>query len=253
MDNEPEVTREQMQETRTALSEKLETLEQQVVDTMQGASNAVNETVENVKDAVNDTVDNVKDAFNLQLQVKRHPWAMMAGSIALGGLGGYLLFRGRSDRPRANAESQLAPPDSPRLARQQNGVVNGHRAVEEASGKKAAPEVSQGPSKPGWLSGMTEQFGPEITKLKGLAIGTVLSALRDLITESASEQMKAQLAEMVDSITVKLGGQPIQGPVFKSGCCAPGEEHREQASSEMGGRPAFRSAGGAAERGVRPS
>jgi ElaB/YqjD/DUF883 family membrane-anchored ribosome-binding protein len=235
MDNEPEVTREQMQETRTALSEKLETLEQQVVDTVQGATNAVAETVENVKDAVHETVENVKDTFNLQLQVKRHPWGMVAGSLALGYLGGYLLFRRGSARSKANGGSQPAPPDSPQITKQQNGAVKGHRSVEEASRKQPVQEVSQSPSEPGWLSGVNNLFGTEITKLKGLVIGTVLSVVRDMITQSVPEQTKPALAEVMDSITVKLGGEPIRGPVVKDGFCARGEERQERNSSEMRG------------------
>jgi hypothetical protein len=45
MDNEPEVTRADLDETRASLSEKLETLEQQVVHSVHGATNAVNDTV----------------------------------------------------------------------------------------------------------------------------------------------------------------------------------------------------------------
>lgn len=232
MENEPEVTREQMDETRTALSEKMETLEQKVVDTMQGATDAVAETVENVKDAVHDTVENVKDTFNLQLQVKRHPWGMVAGSIAVGYLGGYVLSRSRSERPRANGWSPPASPGSPRITKQQNGAVKGHRSVEEASRKKPVQEVSQSPSEPGWLSGVNKLFGTEITKLKGLVIGTVLSVVRDLITQSVSEPLKPQVAEVMDNITVKLGGEPIRGPVVKDGFCARGQQDQERSSSE---------------------
>lgn len=223
MDNEPEVTREQMQDTRTALSEKLETLEQQVVATVQGATNAVTETVENVK-----------DAFNLPLQMKRHPWAVVAGSLALGYLGGYLLFRRRSDRPRAYDWSPAALPDSPRITLQPNGVVKGHHSVEEAAGQKPVQEASQGPSESGWLSGIHDLFGTEITQLKGLVIGKALGVVRDLITQSVPEPMKPQVVEMMDSITVKLGGEPIGSPVLKDGLCAGGEAHQEHTSSAMG-------------------
>ncbi len=100
MDNEPEVTLDaDGGNPRCPLGET----GQQVVDTVQGATTAVAETVENVKDAVHDTVETVKDTFNLHLQVKRHPWAMVAGAIALGWLAGYLLRRRRPHRSRANA------------------------------------------------------------------------------------------------------------------------------------------------------
>ena len=41
MDNESEVIRQQMDETRSALSDKVELLEQQVVETVHGATTAV--------------------------------------------------------------------------------------------------------------------------------------------------------------------------------------------------------------------
>src|SRR5579859_1541072 len=115
MDNEPEITRADLDETRASLSEKLETLEQQVVHSVHGATNAVNETVESVKDAVHDTVAKVRETLDIPLQVKQRPWGMVGGSIALGFLGGYLLRRRGLDRPSVSQYSQAAFPDSPRM------------------------------------------------------------------------------------------------------------------------------------------
>jgi len=106
MENEPELIRDQMQETRTALTEKLEALESQVSGTVQSATAAVTETVEavkstvaetvgTVKDSVQETVstvkESVKDAFDLPAHIERHPWAAMLGSVAVGYLGGRVL------------------------------------------------------------------------------------------------------------------------------------------------------------------
>src|SRR5437879_565808 len=102
MDNEPEeVIKHQMLETRASLAEKLETLEQQVVGTVQSATTAVTDTVESVKDAVQqtvemakesvtNTVEAVKDTFDLPRQVREHPWIMFAGSAAVGFAAGHL-------------------------------------------------------------------------------------------------------------------------------------------------------------------
>jgi hypothetical protein len=234
MDDEPEVTREQMDETRASLSEKLETLEHQVVDSVQDTSNAVQETVANVKDAVHETVAGVKDLFDLPLQMQRHPWLIVGGSIALGYLGGYLLLRRGSDRPTVQEAQQSTFPDRPRRTRRPNGVVKEHRFGEQASEKAPIKEVAQGPSEPGRLSGVSSRFGPEIAKLEGLVIGTVLSAVRDMITQSVPEPMRAQVGGVMDSFTVKLGGEPVQGPVFKDGFFAKGEEHEEPTSSPSG-------------------
>jgi hypothetical protein len=236
MDNEPDVTRADLDETRASLSEKLESLEQQVVHSVHGATTAVNETVESVKDAVHDTVATVRQTFDLPLQVKRRPWGMVGGSIALGYLGGYLLRCRGSDTSSARRRSRPVFPDGPQIAHHGNGDINGYRSMEEAPTKKPVQEVSQKPSEPGWLSVVNNQFGPEITKLKGLAIGTVLGVVRDLITQSGSEQMKAKVAEVVDSITVKLGGEPIRAPLVKDNLRAK-EEDSERNASAIGGAP----------------
>src|SRR5262249_50854816 len=102
MADEPKGIRDQMQDTRTALTEKLEALEQTVprtvetpprpvVQTVQTVTEATRETVGTVKDTVRQVADTVsgavetvKDTFNLPRQVQRHPWGMMFGSAAAG-------------------------------------------------------------------------------------------------------------------------------------------------------------------------
>ena len=75
MENEPEVIREQMQETRTGLAEKLEALEERVMgvatavsETVENVKEGVEGTVESVKETVSETVETVKDTFNLRKQ-----------------------------------------------------------------------------------------------------------------------------------------------------------------------------------------
>src|SRR5438874_1032546 len=126
MENEdPEVIRRRMLENRTALTEKLEALENQVMgvassvtNTVESVKEGVQETVEAVKDTVQDTVDNVKetfddtvttvkDTFNLPRQVERHPWAMLAGSVGAGLVLGVLLRR-RTRRAVVGAAESVA-------------------------------------------------------------------------------------------------------------------------------------------------
>src|SRR5262249_60811224 len=111
VENKPEVIRQQMQETRTALTEKLEALEHQVVETVQGARSAVTDTVESVRGAVHDTVCTVKETFDLNRQVERHPWAMVGGSFALGYVSGRLLKQATSalGRPGPGRGAPAAP------------------------------------------------------------------------------------------------------------------------------------------------
>jgi tetrahydromethanopterin S-methyltransferase subunit F len=234
MDNEPEVTREGMDATRASLSEKLETLEQHVARSVHDATDAVHETVEGVRDAVHDTVTTVRDSFDLPLQIKRHPWGMVAGSIALGYLGGYLSRRHGPERFRASQRSQPTFPDGPPINQHRNGDIKRHTSAEEASATKSVPEVLQVPSEPSWLTGVNNAFGAEIAKLKGLAIGTVLSVVRDMITQAGPEQMKEELGEVMDSFTVKLGGKPIRGSLFQENLR--GKETNERNALGVAGR-----------------
>jgi len=118
MAEEPEVIQEQMEETRSALADKLgaltgkitgtvETVQETVESTVANVSNtveAVEKVVENVAHSVEDTVEavsdtaqeavaNVKEAFNLPKQFNRHPWLFVGGSVLLGFVGGKLMLR----------------------------------------------------------------------------------------------------------------------------------------------------------------
>jgi hypothetical protein len=228
MENESDVTREQMDETRASMSEKMETLEQRVVDTAHDAADAAGHTVDNVKGAVHETVQNVKDAFDVRLQVARHPWAMVGGSVALGYLGGYLLFRKREAQPWAT--SQPAVPDNPKSPANHNGVVKDTRFQEEAFGKKPVANA-HAHADPSWLGRVHHRFEPEINKAKGLAIGMVLGVARDVIAQAVPDLFKAGLVDVIDGVTVELGGEPLHGPVPKDGPDASGERHDEPQST----------------------
>src|SRR4051812_17988281 len=86
-DEEAERIRQQMNETRADLTEKLEVLEQQVVG-----------TVETVKESVN----TVQHVFDLKYQMQERPWAIMAGAAAVGLLVGYSTGRHVPRRDRGN-------------------------------------------------------------------------------------------------------------------------------------------------------
>jgi len=74
----------------------------------------------------------------------------------------------------------------------------------------------------GWAvqhAGNAEGFGralaPEIDRLKGLAIGMVMGALRDFVTQNVPEPVSNELIEVMDSATGKLGGKPIESQVIQ--------------------------------------
>jgi ElaB/YqjD/DUF883 family membrane-anchored ribosome-binding protein len=214
---DPEAIRQRMEQTRTALTEKLETLENQVVQTVQGATSAVTETVESVKDAVHetvssvkesvsDTVETVKDTFDLPLQVERHPWVMFGGSVAVGYLAGTLLPSIGPGRIDWDAMSQPAEPQGFRAAE-----PRGFRATEETVRPNGRSSQMSN-----WLGNLSQTFGGEIDKLKGLAIGTALGVARDFLVQSVPEHLGDQVRELMDNFTTKLGGQRIEGPILRT-------------------------------------
>jgi ElaB/YqjD/DUF883 family membrane-anchored ribosome-binding protein len=224
MDNETEVIRHQMEETREALQEKLEKLEHEVKDTVTGATEAVHsvteavqqtvstvkgtvqETVETVKESVAETVETVKETFDIQRQVCEHPWLMMAGAVGVGFVGGRLLLRASSSAPAsASALAASAPTFG-------NGA--GFAA------RETAPAVSTSPKR-GWWGFITDHYSQELNQLKGLAVAAVGGVIRDALVSSVPPTLADRVREVVDGLTAKMGGQPIPGPVLSGSHAAP--------------------------------
>jgi ElaB/YqjD/DUF883 family membrane-anchored ribosome-binding protein len=217
MAEEPEVIRQQIEETRSSLADKIETLESEVRGTIREATATVNETVENVKETVEstisnvketvgETVDTVKETFNLQRHYDEHPWACLAATASGGFLLGSLI------------------PSSPRVGRNMNRMSNltGNPPVTEpryeppqytspAARYEPAPVAR---SEPGIVSSMMHQFSPELDKLKGLAIGVAVGVVRDLLKDMIPPNIAPQVNEVISGVTTKLGGEHIEGPIL---------------------------------------
>jgi hypothetical protein len=56
---------------------------------------------------------------------------------------------------------------------------------------------------------LADTLAPELHKLKGLAVGTALSLIREIFCTSLPEPIRPQLDEIVDRMIEKLGGEPI--------------------------------------------
>lgn len=221
MDQEPNVTgpgpdaiRRQIENTRSSLTDKLETLEAEVRQTVCNAKDAVVNTVETVKQKVEQTVDTVKHTFDLRAQVDDHPWAMVGGATAAGFVAGSLLpATDRMARRMSRQDTGLTPlamgngpaPPPPPFT---------HYTPPEPARSTAAATTE---AVQGWLGDLAQRFHPEINQLKGLAIGAAMALVRDLIRQSSPPNLTPQLSNIVDSVTEKLGGRPIEGSVLRSG------------------------------------
>lgn len=169
--------------TRTAMADKLEALE----DRMIGAAQSAQATVENSIQSAKDAVASVKRTFDLKHQVEERPWTIVGGCF-LAGL----------------AVSLLIPKGRPI---QESGI----RGRGPARTANASPTPDSFPLLPekAALPSVFEPFQEEIDKAKGIAIGYVMGLVRDSIKESAPH-MAPQIDELMNGITTKLGGEPVQ-------------------------------------------
>jgi len=216
MENETDVIREQMLETRTALTEKLEALQETVVHAVEGTTESVTETVQTVKDAVQDTVanvsdtvqdtvDTVKSTFDISRHVENHPWAMFGGAVALGYLGAKMLPSAATISHAATAAVGTGAGSA--ISHLSGNGSPGPSTTTSASQPAANfPAQQQGSS---WMKGLTEALGPVAHQLEGMAIGALTGVLGEMAMRAAPEGFKPQLKELIEKTTASLGGTPM--------------------------------------------
>jgi len=225
VDDKLEVIREQMEETRASLADKLEALETQLSDKVEGTAEAVANTVETVQE----TVSSVKDSLDLSKQVERHPWLMMGGAVVVGYVAGSLMTPSKPSVAEGYAEA-LPPPPTP-IPAQRPAASSVHTG--NGNGRHHAAEPAQ------------EKEGPlqeGLQLLKGLALGSLMSVLREMLTKALPTSLAADATKVVDEMTEKLGGKPLASNPEDEG---EGNEKRNR--PEMG-----RSMGSAEGEGEKP-
>lgn len=224
MENETELIRDQMAETRSALTEKLDKLQDHVLGTVEGTTRSVTETVEAVQEAVQDTVgtvkesvqetvESVKSAFDLSEQMNKHPWLMMGGAVAVGYLGGRMLLGHDYTAlpPASNGSAPRRPPSR----------------TESATAAVSATA--------GWLE---ELAAPLLKQAEQMALGVLAGVAADLVHNSAPEGVRGQLNEMVEKFASSVGTTPIRG-LFAGDQAGqgPGSPGGPSRSSPPSGRP----------------
>lgn len=225
MEKDPHEIRQDIDETRSSLTEKLETLENQVLGTVQEAKETVQDTIENVKETVQETVQTVKRTFDVHYQVDRHPWGMMGGSF----LTGFLI--GAVTAPRHHGHRAAGGAGSATFFRASGGHA-GNGSMSRPEPVTLAPASQAEPSGgPGFLSGLMQQFGPEIHQVKELAIGAALGLVRDFLKGAVPPTLAGHVEQIIDNATTKMGGRPISGPVVQNDSL---EKFRQQAGLPTG-------------------
>jgi len=197
MPEQAELIRKQMANTRCSISEKLDLLERRVVNTVEGASNAVNDTVETVKQSVRESVHSLQSGLDPIHQADRHPWTTF--TVCLGAC--YAVGRLLEDRP------------GPRSA-----VIDHPAAWPHPSPSKETS--SHGGARPGaastFVRNIVEPLEPDLHKLKQMGIGMLFGVVRDFLHEVAPEPIRTRVNEVVDDVTRRMGGEPVQGPILES-------------------------------------
>jgi ElaB/YqjD/DUF883 family membrane-anchored ribosome-binding protein len=224
MDEEPNVIRQHIDETRSSLTEKLETLENQVLgtvrqaresveDTIASAKETVEGTIATVKSSVHDTMTSVKQTLDVGHQVREHPFASLGVALVSGVVCG-AMFGGSRRRGRIvgdfyQASTGPEPARAMSSFRGEDGLNASH-----SNGGSWSPVSSSHAETSRPRSGFLGQFDEELNKLKGLAIGTLMGVVRDAAKQSLPASLVPQVESLVDSATVKLGGQPVAGRVL---------------------------------------
>jgi len=195
-----------MEQTRSALAEKLETLEDHVTSTVRNTTEAVTGTVEAVKGAVEDTVDTVKGAvsdsvetvketFDLNRQMQEHPWLMLGGGVLVGYLGSCLLQKGMSSVSREAARAAPAAPPIPFTSESRGDGRN--RPVSDRTESM-------------WDK-LADTLGPAADKLKGLALGAATALAGRMILESVPDVLRGEVEQVIDELTQSVGGKSLPG------------------------------------------
>jgi len=203
VDNELEVIRDEMEQTRANLAEKLEALESQVRETVSGATEAVSSTVEGVKDVVEtvtETVENVTETFNVSKQVEQHPWMALGAAVATGFVAAQVIGRASQSSPPSHAASTNGAAAHPAVA---------HPA---AGAPQAQPERHEHPVMDSLKSMLPDMGGVMHTlvgSLGGLAVGSLMGVIREFATHELPKEWHGDVTKLIDEVTSQLGGKPL--------------------------------------------
>jgi hypothetical protein len=80
---------------------------------------------------------------------------------------------------------------------------------------------------------MNDEYSEEMAKIKGLAVSTAGGVLREMLAGSAPPTMARQIRDLVDDVTVKLGGHPLQGSFFSASSGAAERKRETKGASSL--------------------
>jgi ElaB/YqjD/DUF883 family membrane-anchored ribosome-binding protein len=214
MDQKSDLIKEDIDETRTALTEKLVTLEDQLRDKVEGARETVEETIENVKTSLR--------KFSPRHQVQQHPFVMVGAASAAGLLVGQVVQVRRAQAAEWTATG--APAQGARYAPER--PVPQTSAYEDASdvGSFAPPDQGRWraeraayapaphrPRRPSVLAKLADTFSDELDMIKAMALAAALDTVRRVAKDSMPK-LGEQIDRVMDSAMTKVGADPEPEP-----------------------------------------
>ncbi len=155
--------RHQIEQTRSAIAGKLESLQKRVTMSVDSACAAVDETVHSAKRSTQDAVQAIQCALDLKRQATRHPWAMMGVATWVG----VLLARRRRDAGQSAARKPINGPCT-------DEVLHPSETVEATA---ARPEPL--PEQPGTKQWLSARLHCEVNKVRDAAIAAGVNIFRD--------------------------------------------------------------------------
>jgi len=249
VDSELEVIRDEMEQTRANLAEKLGALENQVRETVSGATEAVSSTVEGVKgvvESVSETVESVTETFNLSKQVEQHPWMAFGAAVAVGFVASQVLDRLTQPSPAPGApqptpspmnyssiplQTVHQPSPAPEAARAESHGESsesllgslGHKALDSL--KDVLPDTK-------------EVMGTVVSSVSGLAVGSLMGLIRELAATQLPTEWQGEATKLIDQVTTQLGGKPKSS--WEKAPEPPAPQHEQAVQSQPSGTETFR-------------
>jgi ElaB/YqjD/DUF883 family membrane-anchored ribosome-binding protein len=221
---ELEVIRDEMEQTRANLADKLGALESQVRETVSSASETVASTVEGVKEVVtnvSETVENVTDTLNVPKQIEEHPWIALGIALAAGFVAAQMFSGSRHAAAGAPQPPKPEPQPEPRPEPRQeaHAAASGPSLLSQAASllpslESLVPDIA---GKAAAAMPSLETLAPElktlgdtvVNGLGGLAVGGVMNIVRELAAEALPDSWKGEITKLVDDLTQQLGGKPL--------------------------------------------
>jgi len=200
------VIRDEMEQTRAHLAEKLGALETQVRETVSGATEAVSSTVEGVKDvvsSVSETVESVTETFNVSKQVEQHPWMAFGAAVATGFVIAQVVSRATA--PSHNGYHAVTPPADLPL----QTVTPPSPAPRAEAPPQPHPESGLMHSLESMLPDMKGVVNTMAGTLGGLAVGGLMGVIREMASQHLPPAWQSDATRLIDQVTTQLGGKPL--------------------------------------------